>query len=375
MRRRWPIAALLLACLAALAGAASSGAPAAPPAATPSGFFGITPQTGLTPEDVRYMRAGGIESVRLSLPWSGVQPKEKSAYDWSGFDQVMEIATAGGLQVLPSVGSPPRWIASKDTTMPINTARQRAAWTAFLQAAVERYGPGGEFWKQHAHEGVNYEPAIPRPMPIRSWQIWNESNFFYFALPVSPVRYAKLVTISSNAIKSVNPGAKVVLSGLFGEPTAGGKRGMPAATFLKQFYRYPGIKSHFDAVSLHPYAVDAETLEELVEAFHEVSVENHDRPGFYITEMGWGSQNDFNHDAFEQGEAGQARQLRGSYEYLLENQRRLNLKQVYWFSWKDAKGLCDFCDSVGFFHEGPRFKPKPVWRAFVAITGGSLRPS
>jgi hypothetical protein len=105
-----------------------------------------------------------------------------------------------------------------------------------------------------------------------------------------------------------------------------------------------------------------------------VSVENHDRPGLYITEMGWGSQNNFKHDAFEQGSKGQVLQLRRSYGYLLANQRRLNLKQVYWFSWKDAKGLCDFCDSVGLFREGKEFNPKPSWSAFVALTGGSLRP-
>jgi len=211
-------------------------------------------------------------------------------------------------------------------------------------------------------------------VPIKNWQIWNEANFFYFAFPVSASRYAKLVTISSQAIKSVRPGAKVVLSGLFGEPTAGGKRGMPASEFLRQLYQVPGIKSRFDAVSLHPYAVDAETLEEYVEEFHQVSVENRDRPGFFITEMGWGSQNNFKQVAFEQGIQGQVRQLRDSYDYLLANQRRLNLKQVYWFSWKDAKGLCDFCDSVGLFREGPRFHPKPSWRAFVALTGGRVRP-
>jgi len=374
VRRRNLIAAVFLACLLALIPAAASGAPATVPVAPPAGFFGITPQTSLTPEDLAYMKAGGIESVRWPLVWSAVQPTAKSKYDWSSFDPVVALAARAGLQVLPSVGSPPRWITQKTTTMPIDTAKQRTAWQAFLRAAVKRYGPGGEFWKEHAHEGINYEPAITTVLPIKTWQIWNESNFFYFAYPVSPARYAKLVTISSQAIKEVRPGAKVLLSGLFGQPTASGKRGMPAATFLRQFYKTPGIKSRFDAVSLHPYAVDSETLEELVEEFHEVSVENHDRPGFYITEMGWGSQNDFNHDAFEQGSSGQVRQMRGSYEYLLANQRRLNLKGVYWFSWKDLKGLCDFCDSVGFFKEGPRFKPKPVWRAFVALSGGRTRP-
>ena len=374
MRRRIP-AALLLACLAVALFSVAQAGSAKPPAA-PKGFFGIVPQSGLTPEDVRYMKAGGIDSVRVSLPWAGVQPTRKSAYEWGGFDQAVEVAARGGLQVLPSIGSPPRWISRKETTMPIDSAAKRAAWSKFLSAAVDRYGPGGKFWKERANTGgvaVDYQPAVPYE-PIREWQIWNESNFFYFAFPVSAARYAKLVTISSKAIKSVRPGAKVVLSGLFGEPTASGNRGIPAATFLDRFYKYPGIKSRFDGISLHPYAVDAETLEELVEEFHDVAREHHDRPGLYITEMGWGSQNNFQHDAFEQGVQGQVRQLRDSYGYLLANRRRLNLKGVYWFSWKDAKGFCDFCDSVGFFREGPRFKAKPSWRAFVALTGGRLRP-
>ena len=364
-------AVIALACTAALVPASSGGAPVSAP---PAGFFGIAPQTSLTPEDARYMKAGGIESVRCSLQWAAIQPTAKSNYDWSGFDQTVAIAARAGLQILRSVASPPRWIVHKGTTMPIDNAKQRTAWAAFLRAAVKRYGPGGEFWKEHAHEGINYEPPIARPLPIRVWQIWNEANFFYFAYPVSPARYAKLVTISSKAIKEVRPGAKVLLSGLFGQPTAGGKRGIPAADFLRALYRVPGFKNRFDGVSLHPYAVDAETLEELVEEFHEVSVENHDRPAFYITEMGWGSQNDFHIVAFEQGIRGQVRQLRGSYEYLLANQRRLNLKGVYWFSWKDIPESCSFCDSVGFFRAGPRFKAKPAWHAFVAFTGGRARP-
>ncbi|MGV1049595.1 MAG: beta-galactosidase [Solirubrobacterales bacterium] len=372
--RRPITAALLLACLAtALLLGAQSGS-ARPVPAAPRGFFGISPQTAMTPEDARYMHAGGIESVRQPLVWATIQPTAKKVYDWSSFDASVEVAAAAGLEVLPVVGTPPRWVARKATTMPIDNARQRSAWTAFLKAAVERYGPGGEFWKEHATEGVDYEPAIPVPVPIRTWQIWNESNFFYFAYPVSSGRYARLVKLSSQAIKGVKPGAKVILSGLFGRPTASGKRGLLAATFLQQLYRVPGLKSSFDGVALHPYAVDSETLEEIVEEFHQVSVENHDRPGLYITEMGWGSQNNFKHDAFEQGPSGQTLQLRRSYEYLLANQRRLNLKQVYWFAWKDLKGLCDFCDSVGLFHEGRRFKPKPAWRAFVALTGGNLRP-
>lgn len=367
-------AAALLAFVAMLTPAISAGAGDPRAAGAPAGFFGIDPQSVLTPADARYMTAGGIESVRVPVSWGTVQPTRKGGYDWGSFDPYVEVASRAGLRVLPFLYGTPRWLAPKPTTLPVNSSAQRSAWTAFLKAAVKRYGPGGEFWTQHATEGVNYEPAITTPIPIRTWQIWNEANFFYFAYPVSPQRYAKLVTISSQALKSADPSAKVLLTGLFGLPTAGGKRGMPAATFLKQLYRVPGIKSRFDGIALHPYAADTETLEEIVEGVHEVTVENHDRVGLYITEMGWGSQNDYNQVSFEQGIAGQVRELRGAYAYLLENRRRLNLKAVYWYAWKDITGSCNFCDSVGLFRAGRGFHPKPAWRAFVALTGGRARP-
>jgi hypothetical protein len=366
-------AALLVACLvAALFSGVQSGS-AKPPIRPPKGFFGIGPQTLLTDEDVSYMKAGGIESIRWPMTWAAIQPTRKGGYNWETFDPVVATAARQGMQVLPFVYNTPAWLAGKYTTLPVN-GQARKAWTSFLAAAVKRYGPGGEFWTEHAPGVVQYEPAIRKPLPIRNWQIWNEANFFYFAYPVSPQRYAKLVQISSPAIKRVDPGAKVILSGLFGEPTAHGPKGMPAYKFLETVYRTPGIKSRFDGIALHPYAVDAETLEELVEALHEVTVENHDRVPLYITEMGWGSQNDFQQVAFEQGIRGQVKQLKASYGYLLENRNKLDLKQVYWYSWKDLPDSCNFCDSVGLFRGGPRFHAKPAWHAFVGLTGGRARP-
>jgi Beta-galactosidase len=378
MKRRLLLpVAVLAACLAVVAPTLSPSASSGAAPRAPAGFFGITPQSIPTAEDIRYMKAGGIEVMRWPIFWNAIQPTRNGPYDWSSFDAVVGTAARGGMQVMPSIGTPPAWVARRGTTMPIDTAAQRRAWTAFLRAAVKRYGPGGEFWAQHAGVGYEpaYEPAITRPLPIQTWQIWNESNFFYFAFPVSPSRYARLLTISSQAIKGVQPRAKVILSGLFGKPNARGVRGMPAATFLERLYRVPGLKSRFDGIALHPYAVDTSTLEGLVERFHAVTVKYHDRAPMYITEMGWGSQNDPRRVAYEQGVRGQARELRASYRYLIANWRRLDLRQVYWYSWKDLRSnACDFCDSVGLFHAGNRMHPKPAWRAFVSITGGRARP-
>jgi hypothetical protein len=364
--------ALLLALAAALL--APAGAQALPPA-----FFGIAPQTALTDRDAAYMKAGGIGSVRWPVNWATVQPKARGGFDWSSVDPAVEAAARRGLKFLPFLYGTPRWIANKPTTLPIDSGRARKAWLAFVDAAVKRYGPGGEFWNEHApgQAAVDYVPAIPRPMPIRTWQVWNEANFFYFAYPVSPSRYARLLKLTYATIKADDPIAKVVLSGLFGNPDEGGKRGMDAAKFLDALYRIPGIERYFDAVALHPYAFHVEDLEELTEEMREVLTENHD-PGaaLYITEMGWGSQNDPNVVAFEQGIQGQARELRKAYAYLIANRHRLNLKGAYWYSWKDNPeyAACSFCDSVGLFRSGKGFKPKPAWRSFIALSGGRARP-
>jgi hypothetical protein len=340
-----------------------------PPA--PRSFFGIAPQTPLTDTDAAYMQAAKIGSVRWPVPWNGVQPTAKGGYVWSGIDEVVATAAKRNLAVLPFLYGTPSWLASAPTALPVENGRQRTAWVAFVRAAVERYGPSGSFWREH--RAGSHEP-LPK-LPIRSWQIWNEANFFYFAFPVSPARYAQTLKLAHGAIESVDPGAEVLLTGLFGEPDQRGPRGMTAAKFLAALYRVPGIKSDFDAAALHPYAADAAELEELTEGMREVMVENHDQgSGLYVTEMGWGSQNNFQHDAFEQGIQGQVRELRKSYGFLLANRHRLNLEGAYWFSWQDLDESCDFCDSVGLFHAGKRLRPKPAWGAFVQITGGRPRP-
>jgi hypothetical protein len=387
------ILAVLVAGAVAFAGTASTPTKAQAATARPpkgSGFFGIVPQTGLTLKDVEYMKAGGIEEIRWPMLWGAIQPNKKGGYDWASFDPVVELAAEENMKVLPFIIATPHWLAKKETTLPLN-AKQRKVWTAFLKAAVARYGPNGSFWvehspakireeKQKAEKGPVYElpganlTPIAKPVPIRTWQIWNEANFFYFAYPVSPHNYARLLKNSTPTIKAADPGAKVILTGLFGRPTAGAKRGMPAAEFLEQLYKVPGIEEDFDGIALHPYAIDNEELEEIVEEVHEVTVANDDQVPMYITEMGWGSQNDFHIDAFEHGVQGQVEEMKSAYTYLLENRNKLDLKQVYWFSWKDLPESCAFCDSVGLFKSGPKFKPKPSWRAFVEITRGRPRP-
>ena len=365
------LAAIVVACAATVASLSSPDLAHA----APRSFFGIVPQAILSEEDARYMRTGRIGGVRLAVGWESVQPSRRGGYNWEGLDREVATAARQHLQVLPFLSGMPGWVSHRTTKLPIDNAQARRGWMAFVKAAVKRYGPGGEFWREHSPAVAKEGIVIRRPMPIRNWQIWNEANFFYFAFPASPQRYARLLKISYRAIKSADPRAQVLLSGLFGEPDEGGRRGMDASAFLAGLYRVRGIKRFFDGVALHPYAFHVRDLERMVEQVRAVSVRNHD-PGaaLYITEMGWGSQYDPNVVAFEQGLHGQARELRGAYRYMLRDRHRLNLKAAYWFTWKDSRYYCNFCDSVGFFREADRYRPKPAWYAFTRISGGRPRP-
>ncbi|HEY3491719.1 MAG TPA: hypothetical protein VGK43_02130, partial [Solirubrobacterales bacterium] len=77
--------------------------------ALPRGFFGIAPQTPLGAADFSRMRSGGVETVRLSLPWAGVQRSPRSDYDWSGFDAAVAEAARKRIGILPVMGTSPNW--------------------------------------------------------------------------------------------------------------------------------------------------------------------------------------------------------------------------------------------------------------------------
>ncbi len=111
--------------------------------------------------------------------------------------------------------------------------RAGRGWSAFVRAAVARYGPHGDFWAD--------SPDVPR-RPIHAWQIWNEENFKYFVVRPSPAEYGRLVERSARAIRSVDRGATIVLGGMFARPAEGAWRRRPrqaylATDFLDLMYR------------------------------------------------------------------------------------------------------------------------------------------
>jgi hypothetical protein len=331
------------------------------------------PQLAPSSEQFQRLKAGGVDSIRIAISWGSVQAAPNGPFDFSGTDAIVARAAAARLDVLPFLFGAPTWAVPLERRygsprfLPVRNAKQRSGWKRFVAQAVLRYGPRGTFWAEN--------PGLPK-RPIRVWQIWNEPNFKYFVAQPNPAEYGKLVKLSSAGIKAADPGAQVILGGLFARPIeATFNRNPPqayfAADFLAQMYRgTPGIKSKFQGVSLHPYTGSYKNLTSRIEEVRGVLKANGDaNKGLWVTELGWSSKPARAGNSFAKGLNGQAAQLKGAFALLRAKQQKWHVQRVYWFSVDDLKGACNFCDGSGLFANG--FKPKPAWKAFVKFAGGT----
>ena len=358
----------------------TGGAFAASAQALPLNFWGVVPQSSLNLEQMQRLHTGGVASIRLPVVWPAVQPTRNGSFNWSGIDAQVENAAKAGIEVLPFLAGAPAWAVPNANVpgsggsvkapvrLPVSGAA-RSGWAAFVAAAVARYGPNGSFWAEH--------PAVP-VHPLRTWQIWNEPNFKYFVTKPNPAEYGKLVASSYAAIKAADPGAKVILAGMFARPkgsrTASGKHkslNWYASDFLEQMYKLtPQVRTKFSGTALHPYTYFYNELPAVIEEMRHVMTKNHDAAkGLWITELGWSSGHPTRSNLFAKGPAGQAEQLKGAFSLLQRKQAAWRLQRVYWFSVDDLAGACNFCDGSGLFGEG--FKPKKSWYSFVKFTGGT----
>jgi polysaccharide biosynthesis protein PslG len=363
-RARLWLATFAIAALGALAAANSA-------AALPANFWGVVPQGSQNVETLQRLKAGGVDSIRIPISWSSVQPQRGGLWNWSDADSFFAAAAAARLNVLPFLSGAPSWAVPIDhrfgssAYLPVRSGKQRSEWKRFVTQAVLRYGPHGTFWSEN--------PILPQ-RPIRAWQIWNEPNFKYFVARPNPAEYGKLVKLSSAAIKAADPGAQVILGGLFARPIEATFHTNPpqayfASDFLEQMYKStPGIASKFQGYALHPYTGSWKNLTARIEEVRRVLKRNHDAgKGLWITEMGWSSEPPQPRNSFAKGLAGQARELKGAFKLLTANQRRWNVQSIYWFAINDFAGVCNFCGGSGLFSNG---KPKPAWNAYVRFAGG-----
>jgi hypothetical protein len=319
--------ALVLAALVVLLVAA----PAAPAARTvPQGFFGVMYDHGIekAPDDAQdsqwdQMAASGVETVRTVFDWGEAQPSGRgSDFDFERTDGVVRRAALRNMDVLPVVFYTPRWARAYRNRF-TSPPKSRSDYVTYLAALVERYGPEGTFWTEH--------PELPKH-PLREWQIWNEPHLpaYWDAPEKGPYGYTRayplLLRASYNIVKSLDPGAKIVLGGIT-------QRAWEEIEVLYQ----RGIKRYFDVAALQIFPQTVRRSVKATELFRDAMKRRRDgRKPIYLTEITWpaskGKTDPIKYQA-QDTPRGMAAKLSHMYAKMVGRRRALGVGKVFWYTW------------------------------------------
>lgn len=332
------LAAVIGLVLAAMAPASAAARTRHDPPPVPQGFFGVDASltAGAAPgPQFDSMVANGVQSVRLEFYWGAMQPYASFAKvpanqrrsfvnaggvptTFAGSDQQVALAASHGFSVMAVVLSAPNW-DSKPRGSYVRVPLRDGPYGNFMKALIHRYGPKGSFWKQYPH--------LPRH-PIRLWTIWNEPNFGYNWGPQPFVHsYVALLRVAHAAIKSADPGAKVILAGVANY----------SWTTLQQIYSIRGARGLFDVVDIHPYTKNPSGVIEIIRRVRATMARNRDahKPiivGEYTwpSSAGQGATGVFDTQTTE---AGQASKLRTMLPLFAKYRQQFKLLGVYYFTW------------------------------------------
>ncbi|HEY6396255.1 MAG TPA: hypothetical protein VIX82_02255 [Solirubrobacteraceae bacterium] len=357
---------------------APTGAVASP---VPHGFVGVVVGTPLFPNSdpniyldgqLYTMVMSGVQSIRVAVDWSQVQPyKDMSQVpqdqrylfvqsggiptNFSLIDQMVAEAARRQVTLMPMIIDAPRWDALKHTTGGVvSIPRSDGPYARFLAALVRRYGPHGTFWQ-------NNTPKLP----VRMWQVWNEPNLRPF-WPQQPwvQRYVGLLKAAHDAIKRVDPGARVILGGL---PNYSWRS-------LQRIYAIRGARRLFDVVAVHPYTKTPAGVITILSLVRQVMNQSGDpRKPIVADEVSWPSSlgktvHNTGYD-FATTEAGQARNLSQLLPLLGRYRTSLHLMGFYWYTWASNErrnGLAfDFSGLLRYTPSDFQFTPKPALQAFT----------
>jgi hypothetical protein len=338
---------------------------AAPAAAAPKPFVGLVSEDafGGTPsyrgKVLKKIAGLKVGTMRQTLDWAIVEPSPGS-FNWTQYDAWVQACAQRKIRVLPVLFNTPAWASSRPAgsklkgTYPPNDSGRFAAFAA---AAAQRYGPNGTFWATH--------PGVP-VMPITSWQLWNEQNLHQYWLPkANAAQYVGLLRATSLAIKQVNPGAEIVTGGM---PNS--RLGVPLKTYIRQIYAAGGADT-FDSIATNPYGKSAKSVLAKLKQVRKVMNAAHDTgAGLWVSEIGWSDTGPRN--SFRLGSRGQAKAIRKLLPLLYKQRKKLKLKSVIYYNWRDAKPYPGGKEFWGL-HTGlvkRNGKPKRAYSAFKSAARG-----
>jgi hypothetical protein len=207
----------------------------------------------------------GLSFVRANLDWTTLEPAApvngQHRYDFRSHDEWVAALAQRGLRWYAVGVSPPAWAADPAALAAgcgIRSGPARPDDLAALMGTIAtRYGRDGSFWAEH--------PELPY-RPVIDYEVWNEPNHGGAWCPLpEPHEYAPLYLATRDAIRAVDPNARVLVGGLAPYRSSRAATALePAATGAAEFVEAmtaadPRLSEEVDAVGIHLYG-EPETI-------------------------------------------------------------------------------------------------------------------
>ena len=175
--------------------------------------------------------ANGVDTVRIGVPWAGVEATQ-GEFDWSSADRVVNAAASKGIAIICVITSAPRWAMASGSLPPHGSPKSPDQYGDFTAEVAQRY------------KGK-----------IAAYEIWNEPNgVLGYSPSPNPTGYTALLKAAYPKIKAVDPAA-IVVAGALASGMSWGFMTINPVTFVTNMYA-AGARNYFDALSFHPYNYD-----------------------------------------------------------------------------------------------------------------------
>ncbi len=308
-----------------------AGVDTAAAAPLPADFMGMCPIDS-DPDLAEWDRvaAWGVKLVREGFFWEWITNAD-GTLDFSWPDRYFAEAEKRGIGVLVDLCYDNKTLHQPGDPRPSIPASQLEAWRAYVVAVASRYKD-------------------------RAWgfEVWNEPNSPTF-WKGSMAEFLALAKVTVQAVHEAAPGVPVAVAGLALAPQ----------DWLDALLA-EGIVGEADAVSFHPYWLDAEGAVDTIGVVQDWLAANHlDKP-LWLTEYGWPTG----------GTYPTATDLDGQAERLIRFQAGAALAGVRaaWmfasYDWQDPQNVTDPSNSEGFFGVAYRTAgDKPAAHAFQVLAG------
>jgi hypothetical protein len=186
------------------------------------------------------IKTSGGTVARLPFDWWHLEPQQDTWNEpfWAQYRKTYDDMLADGITPILAISSSPPW--SRDPGLPqLCTTFSSGCWYPPARSMLDQ-------WRQFVVETTERFPQA-------TIEVWNEENLTSaWKGGIDPARYAELLATAYDAVKQVNPSAKVIMGGLALAPSGS----MDAGDFLNQAYAAnPSLKGHTDAVNLHLYSI------------------------------------------------------------------------------------------------------------------------